>query len=97
MDCEYYERKIKDVIIKCSIEAGVEILAYNLLDSVIVSKLLSLVDINRIWKNQDARLTTDGGVPDIAVLSNDFQFGQDIGSVYEITRKKEGMLCIQLM
>ena len=29
MDCKYYERKINDVIMKCPIEIGVEILIYN--------------------------------------------------------------------
>lgn len=83
MDYKYYERKINDVIMKCPIEAGVEIITYNLLDSIIDSRELSLVDINRIWKSKDTRLTTDGGVPDIAVMSNDFLFGKDdVGNVY---------------
>lgn len=34
---EYYERKINDIITKCPIESGVEILVYNLLDSIIDS------------------------------------------------------------
>ena len=32
MDYKYYKRKINDVIMKSPIEAGVEILVYNLLD-----------------------------------------------------------------
>lgn len=82
MDYKYYERKINDVIIKCPIESGVEILVYNVLDDIVESKGLSLVDINRLWKNRDTRLTTDAGVSDIAVLSTDFEYRTDIGQVY---------------
>lgn len=56
MDKKTYERKINGIIMKCPIEAGVEILVYSLLDEFIDSKKLSLVDINRIWKNKDPRL-----------------------------------------
>lgn len=49
MDYRYYQRKINDVIEKCPIEAGVEILVYTLLDQLIDSEKYSLVDINRIW------------------------------------------------
>ena len=77
-----YEKKINDVIIKCPIEAGVEILVYNVLDEIIDSNKFALVDINRIWKNKDQRLTTPAGIADIAVLSNDFVFGTDKGKVY---------------
>ena len=38
MDYKYYEHKINDVIIKCPIEAGVEILVYNVLDDIVNSK-----------------------------------------------------------
>lgn len=48
MTSEYYERKINDVITKCPIEAGVEILADNLLDAVIDPKECSLIDVNRL-------------------------------------------------
>lgn len=82
MDYKYYERKINDVIIKCPIESGVEILVYNVLDDIVESKGLSLVDINRLWKNRDTRLTTAAGVSDIAVLSTDFEYRTDIGKVY---------------
>ena len=75
MDYKYYERKINDIITKCPIEAGVEILVYNVLDEIVESKNLSLVDINSIWKDKDSRLTTKGGIPDIAVLSPNFEFG----------------------
>ena len=82
MDYKYYERKINNVIMKCPIEAGVEILVFNVLDGIIESKGLTLVDINRLWKNRDERLTTDTGVSDIAVVSNDFEFNTDIGQVF---------------
>lgn len=82
MDYKYYEKKINDIILKCPIEAGVEILVYNLLDSILISEELSLVDINRLRKNRDERLMTDAGIPDIAILSNDFMYNTDIGKVY---------------
>lgn len=89
MNYKYYERKINDVITKCPIEAGVEILVYNVLDDIVKSKHLSLVDINRIWKNKDPRLTTEAGVPDIAVLSEDFEFGNpDKGKVFGLIEVK---------
>lgn len=50
MDYLYYQKKINDVIVKCPIEAGVEILVYNLLDECICMDDYALVDINRIWK-----------------------------------------------
>ncbi|GFI19247.1 hypothetical protein IMSAG249_01905 [Lachnospiraceae bacterium] len=81
MDYKYYERKINDIIMKCPIEAGVEILVYNVLDNIVESKGLSLVDINRLWKDRDPRLTTGAGIPDIAILSSDFQYKTDIGQV----------------
>lgn len=83
MDYLYYQKKINDVVVKCPIEAGVEILVYNLLDECICMDDYALVDINRIWKNQDGRLLTGAGISDIAILSNDFVFKQeDVGEVY---------------
>lgn len=83
MDYLYYQKKINDVIVKCPIEAGIEILVYNLLDECICMDDYALVDINRIWKNQDSRLLTGAGISDIAILSNDFVFKQeDVGKVY---------------
>ena len=83
MDYLYYQKKINDVIVKCPIEAGIEILVYNLLDESICMDDYALVDINRIWKNQDSRLLTEAGISDIAILSNDFVFKQeDVGEVY---------------
>ena len=79
---DYYSQKVNDVIIKCPIEFGVEIIVYNLLDVIIKSKDLSIVDINRIWKARDKRLTTNGGIPDIAILSKNFKYRSDIGTVY---------------
>ncbi len=83
MDYLYYQKKINDVIVKCPIEAGIEILVYNLLDECICMDDYALIDINRIWKNQDSRLLTEAGISDIAILSNDFVFKQeDVGEVY---------------
>lgn len=83
MDYLYYQKKINNVITKCPIEAGVEILVYNLLDECICMDDYSLVDINRIWKNQDSRLLTEAGISDMAILSNNFIFKQeDVGEVY---------------
>ncbi len=89
MEKDFYQRKINDIITKCPIEAGVEILVYWLLDECIDNNELSLVDINRIWKNQDERLVTEGGIPDIAVLSNDFVFKDtDKGTCYGFVEVK---------
>ncbi len=89
MDATRYKQKINDVIEKCPIEAGVEILVYNLLDECVDDNLYSLVDINRMWKKQDSRLITEAGVPDIAVLSKDFIFGnEDKGGVYGFVEVK---------
>ena len=74
MEYWLYQRKINDVITKCPIETGIEILVYNLIDEYIDINDYALVDINRIWKNQDSRLSTEGGIPDIAVLSPNFYF-----------------------
>lgn len=71
------------MIIKCPIEAGVEILVYNLIDECINFEYYAIVDINRIWKNQDSRLSTEAGISDIAVLSPNFIFKkEDAGKVY---------------
>ena len=89
MDHLYYQKKINDVIVKCPIEAGIEILVYNLLDECISMDDFALVDINRIWKNQDSRLLTGAGISDIAILSTDFIFKQeDVGKVYGFVEVK---------
>lgn len=95
MDYQYYERKINDVITKCPIEAGVEILAYNVFDSILSPKEVTVVDINRVRKDRDKRVTTYGGVPDIIIVSNDFVFAkEDKGSVYGIVEvKATNILC----
>lgn len=85
----YYQRKLNNVIVKCPIEAGIEILVYNLLDDIIDMDEYALVDINRIWKNQDSRLTTKAGISDIAILSTDFVFkNEDIGKVHGFVEVK---------
>ena len=84
-----YQRKKNDVIVKGPIEAGIEILAYNLLDECIDESEYSLVDINRIERSQDPRLNTDVGIPDMGVFSNDFQFGEiNKGCVYGFVEVK---------
>ncbi len=89
MKVEKYQRKINDVISKCPIEAGVEILVYNLLDEYVNEEKLSLVDINRICKGKDSRLTTEAGIPDIAVVSKDFRFAEiEQGNVYGLVEVK---------
>lgn len=89
MDYKYYEQKINDVIVKCPIEAGIEILVYNLLDKNINRDEYSLVDINRIRKGRDNRLSTDAGISDIAILSPNFVFKkEDIGRVYGFVEVK---------
>ncbi|MCC8015562.1 MAG: hypothetical protein LIO87_10270 [Eubacterium sp.] len=83
MDYLYYQQKINDVIIKCPIETGIEILVYNLLDKYIDTENYALVAIDRVWKKQDSRLLTKGGISDIAILSTDFIFkAKDSGHVY---------------
>lgn len=56
MNCTYYEEKLNNVIVKCPIEFGVEILVYNLLDYTMDSSSLALIDINSIWGKKDKRL-----------------------------------------
>ncbi|MFM1524757.1 MULTISPECIES: hypothetical protein [Helcococcus] len=89
MDYKKVERKINDIELKCPIEAGVEILVYNILDYAFDSENLSVVDINSIWKNKDSRLTSDYGIADIALLSNDFVWSQENkGKVYGVVEVK---------
>ena len=90
MDVFKYKQKINDIIEKCPIEAGVEILVYNLLDECVDDNLYSLVDINSIWKKSDRRLVTESVVPDIAILSKDFVFGNyDKGIAYGFVEVKK--------
>lgn len=88
MNCTYYEEKLNNVIVKCPIEFGVEILVYNLLDYTMDSSSLALIDINSIWGKKDKRLEVNGVVPDIAVLSNDFIFGTNCGVPYGFIEAK---------
>lgn len=88
MNSKYYERKLNDVIMKCPIEAGVEILVYNVLDSILNPDDFSLVDINNLQKGKDERLTTDSGISDIAVLSPDFEYKSKKGKVYGFIETK---------
>lgn len=74
MDKEYYERKLKDILVKCPIEAGVEMLVYNLLDSIIDSSKYSLINITTLKKGKDRRLQTNGGIPDMAIVAKEFEY-----------------------
>lgn len=88
MDNKYYERKINDVIMKCPIEAGVEILVYNVLDCVLNPHKMAIVDINRLQRHKDDDLAGDW-VADIAVLSTDFQYNiKNQGKVYGLIEVK---------
>ncbi len=85
MEYLHYQKRINDVIIKCPIEAGIEILVYSIFDEILstAEDKYALVDINRIWKNQDSRLSTETGISDIAIMSPDFVFkNEDVGTVY---------------
>lgn len=89
MDYKYYERKINDIIMKCPIEAGVEILVYNVIDETIDFNKMSLVDINSLWKDKDERLTTEGGISDIAVLPVGFEYQNEAtGEAYGFVEVK---------
>jgi len=94
MDYLHYQRKLNDVITKCHIEAGVEILVYNLIDEFINVELYSLVDINRLQLDRDPRLTTDGGMSDIAVLSSNFEYCSTLGKVYGFIEVKAASVSI---
>ena len=97
MDYLYYQRKINDVIIKCPIEAGIEILVYNLLDENIDANQYSLVDIDRVRKNRDSRLSTDAGISDIAILSPDFVYKkEDNGKVYGFVEVKAAHITLNV-
>lgn len=86
---EYYETKINDCITKAPFESGVEILVFNLLDEIVGHHEVSVIDINRCPKNADVRFCTEGGIPDIAVVSNDFVFqDQKKGTVYGLIEVK---------
>ncbi|WP_281165195.1 hypothetical protein [Liquorilactobacillus sicerae] len=88
MNYKYYEEKLRDIKIKAPIEAGVEVLAFNVLDNIIDSENLSLVVINSINKNRNAKLTTDAGISDLAVVSKDFSFKPAKGEVYGFVEVK---------
>lgn len=89
MDYIYYQNKLNDVIIKSPIEIGVEILVYNILDNNIKFDLYSLIDISKLQKKSDKRLTTKAGVSDIAIVSPNFIFKKECsGKVYGFVEVK---------
>ncbi|WP_026668064.1 hypothetical protein [Butyrivibrio sp. AE2005] len=82
MEKEFYQRNINNIITKCPIETGVEILVYRMLDECIDDTELSLVAIDSLKNDRDERLETEKGPPDIAVLSNDFVYKDTRGKCY---------------
>lgn len=89
MNIKYYETKINDCITKAPFESGVEILVYNLLDEILDKESISVIDINRCPEKADSRFCTDGGIPDIAIVSKDFVFKNiSQGNVYGLIETK---------
>lgn len=83
MDYLSYQRKINDVITKCPIEAGIEILVSVFLDKIIDNEKYTCVAIDRLRKDRDSRLSTEAAVTDLAILSPDFEYRrEDVGKVY---------------
>lgn len=72
----YYENQINKIISKAPIEAGVEILVYMLLDGMVSSKGLSLVDVSSMSKDRAKPFGVEDAVPDIAVVSPDFDYSE---------------------
>lgn len=75
MNYKYYEKKLNDVITKSRIETGIEIIAFNVLDEIITNYGLTLCAIDSITSDNEPRLNTEGGFSDLAVVSNDFEYG----------------------
>lgn len=89
MNVEKYQRKYNEITEKCFIEAGIEILVYNVLEEVIESKGLTLVNISTMKKKGDTRLQTLGGVPDFAITSQDFKYkNEEKGMVFGFIETK---------
>lgn len=72
MNYKYYEKKINDILYKCNIESGIEIITYMLLDEIIENKNLSLVAIDSLQKTN--RFLSEGGFSDLSIVSNDFLY-----------------------
>ena len=70
----YYENQINKIISKAPIEAGVEILVYMLLDGIVSSKGLSLVDVSSMSKDRAKPFGVKSAVPDMAVVAADFNY-----------------------
>ena len=96
MTKEHYEKKINDCITKAPFESGIEFLVFSLLDEISCNKNISVIDINKCPKDADSRLCTEGGVPDIAVVSDDFRFKmQSKGVVYGLIETKAAGVSIR--
>lgn len=81
MDIEKYEKKINDVILKAPIESGIQMIVYNLLDEIICKQGLSLLVVDKM--QMTSRFRSLGGVPDLAIVSNDFKYhSPELGSCY---------------
>ena len=87
MDFEVYEQRINDVIVKCPIEVGVEILVFNVLFD-LLGDHFSIVDVSTMWPNRESRLETAGGIPDIAIVSQDFEYRGENGIVFGFVEVK---------
>lgn len=74
MDIKTYEKILNDINSKCPIEDGVEILIYNILNEIIESKKVTLVNISGMEGAGDKRLQTEGGTPDFAITTPDFEY-----------------------
>lgn len=87
---EYYEKKLNDVKIKAPIETGIEILVYNILDAVFAdSNKVAVVDVNTCHKEKEKRFVAGGGVTDIVLTSDDFEFKKnDKGQIYGFVEVK---------
>lgn len=78
IDYQYYEKLINNVILLAPIEAGVEILAFMLLESFVSQKDYTLIDINRFSKENAKKFGVknngDGAVPDFVVVKKEYNY-----------------------
>ena len=74
INSSYYENQINKIISKAPIEVGVEILVYMLLDGIVSSKGLSLVDVSSMSKDRAKPFGVKSAVPDMAVVAESFNY-----------------------
>ncbi len=81
MEYEYYQEKINDIILRAPIEAGVEILAYNLIDECIHFNRknidLRLIDVSRMQRDRAPLLSCKESVPDMVIVTTDFKYSMN--------------------